>query len=224
MGIMKEFDEALTGLKKQYDRLQLPQKGIYAKYIKRCLDFAAALVLTPFIFIFVWPLVALAIKLDSKGVVMFKQDRIGRDMKSFRIFKFRTMFSTTYAQSGKGKKKVGFAQHAHDQRVTKVGALLRKYSIDELPQVLNILRGDMSFIGPRPFIMSDMTELGEEHLVRQCVRPGMTGWAQVNGRNDLNVEQRQRYDIEYVNNVTFMMDVKVLLKTIKIVFSGKGAN
>lgn len=189
----------------------------YLKYrkVKRLLDIVFSLIgliiLSPIMLI-----VAIAIKIESRGPVIFKQDRLGLNGKVFKIYKFRSMYV--------GAEKKGVYETKGDPRVTKVGRFIRKTSIDELPQFINIIKGDMSIIGPRPTLtyhpwpFEEYTEIQKK---RFSVRPGVTGWAQVNGRKELPWEKRIEYDIEYVENLSFLFDLKIFFKTIIKVLSMK---
>ena len=183
--------------------------------VKHALDFFAALT---FVLLF-WPLiaaVALIVRATSSGPAFFKQRRVGANKKEFTIYKFRTMRTgtpdvATHLFSGAG------------DYVTKVGKVLRKSSLDEIPQVFNILKGEMSFIGPRPALHNqhDLTGMREAAGVHR-VRPGITGWAQVNGRDELALEQKVQFDKYYVDNWSFLLDIKIIIKTVKNVFTAKG--
>ncbi|GLI51884.1 undecaprenyl phosphate N,N'-diacetylbacillosamine 1-phosphate transferase [Tepidanaerobacter syntrophicus] len=178
---------------------------MYRKYIKRLLDYILAIVLlaalSPIML-----LAAIAIKLeDPKGPALFKQKRAGKDAKIFEVYKFRTMKVET-EQDGRKLSDM--------ERLTKVGSFLRKTSIDELPQLFNIIRGEMSFIGPRPLLPRYLPYYTQEEMKRHKVRPGISGLAQVNGRNNLNWEKRFAYDVYYVENISLMLDIKVFLLTI----------
>ncbi len=182
---------------------------MYERYIKRILDFILAVVLL----IVLWPimlLAAIAIKIeDPKGPVLFKQERVGKMNKSFKVYKFRSMI----VEQEKNGIKLDDAE-----RMLKVGNILRKSSVDELPQLFNIIRGEMSFIGPRPLPVIYLPYYTEEEIHRHDITPGISGWAQVNGRNYLSWEERFKYDLEYVNNISFLFDVKIFFMTIKKVF------
>ena len=161
-------------------------------------------------------LVALLIKIDSKGPVIFKQERLGVNGKVFRIYKFRSMIVNAEAQgsgvySGKG-----------DPRVTRMGRIIRATSIDELPQLINILKGEMSFIGPRPALTYhpwNYEEYTEEQKKMFYVRPGITGWAQVNGRKEVEWPRRIELNVWYVENMSFLLDLKIFFMTIFKVFT-----
>ena len=179
-------------------------------YIKRIMDIVLSIIgliiLSPILLI-----TSVAIKIDSKGPVIFKQDRIGKDGKVFKIYKFRSMVV------GAEKKGSGVYSGKNDSRVTKIGKLIRATSIDELPQLLNILKGEMSFIGPRPVLTYHpwkYEEYTKEQLKRFDVRPGVTGLAQINGRKQVEWNKRIQYDVEYAEKVSFILDFKIFFKTI----------
>lgn len=185
--------------------------------IKRILDvvisLVALIILSPILLI-----VAIAIKIESKGPIIFKQQRIGKDGKVFNIYKFRSMVV------GAEKMGTGVYSKKGDNRVTKVGKFIRMTSIDELPQLVNILKGEMSIIGPRPVLTYHpwkYEEYTEEQLKRFNVRPGVTGWAQVHGRKDVEWHERIKLDVYYVENISFLLDVKIFFKTIIQVLSMK---
>lgn len=178
--------------------------------IKRYLDILFSIlvliVLSP-----VYLLTAIAIKLESPGPVIFKQDRLGLNGRVFKVLKFRSMVT--------GAEKMGSGQYSFkgDPRVTKVGHLIRLTSIDELPQLFNILLGDMSWIGPRPPLVYHpcrYEEYSEQDKHRFTVRPGITGWAQVNGRKEIDWKKRIAYDLEYVDKVSLLFDLRIALTTV----------
>lgn len=188
---------------------------LYGRYIKRILDFSLALIAL-IVLAIPMAIVAVIIKLDSPGPVIFKQKRIGKGGKVFEIYKFRSMCVGAEGQgsgvySGKG-----------DARVTRIGRIIRATSIDELPQLVNILKGDMSFIGPRPPLTYhpwDYSEYTEEQLRMFEVRPGITGWAQVNGRKEVEWNRRIELNVWYVDNVSLFLDIKIFFLTIFKVFT-----
>ena len=156
-------------------------------------------------------IVAISIKIDSKGPVIFKQKRLGKDGKEFEMYKFRSMVV------GAENMGTGIYSKKGDDRVTKVGKFIRITSIDELPQLINIIKGEMSFIGPRPVLTYHpwkYEEYTEEQKKRFEVRPGITGLAQVNGRKQMEWEKRIKLDVEYVDKLSFIMDMKIFFKTI----------
>jgi len=156
-------------------------------------------------------LLALLIKLDSKGPVIFKQQRLGRGGREFTIYKYRTMVENAEEMGN------GVFTLKDDPRITRMGRFLRKTSLDELPQLFNILKGDMSFVGPRPPVTYhpyEIDEYSEEQMQRFEVRPGVTGLAQLSGRKELPWDERIEYDIEYIENYSFFYDIKLILMTV----------
>jgi len=189
---------------------------MYRKYIKRIIDFILSLItvviLSPFLL-----LIAILIKLDSKGPILFKQKRIGMHKTHFYMLKFRTM------RIDSPKDVPTHLLENPDQWITRVGKFLRKTSLDELPQLFNIIKGEMSIIGPRPALWNQYDLIAErDKYGANDVRPGLTGWAQVNGRDELPIEVKARYDGEYVQKMSFMFDLKCLLKTVVSVIKGEG--
>ena len=189
---------------------------MYRKYIKRIIDFILSLVaiviLSPFLL-----LIAILIKLDSEGPVLFKQKRIGMHKTHFYMLKFRTM------RIDSPKDVPTHLLENPDQWITRMGKILRKTSLDELPQLFNIIKGEMSIIGPRPALWNQYDLIAErDKYGANDVRPGLTGWAQVNGRDELPIEVKARYDGEYVQKMSFMFDLKCLLKTVVSVIKGEG--
>ncbi|MFJ7681458.1 sugar transferase [Peribacillus butanolivorans] len=181
---------------------------------KRILDFLFSIILL----IFASPimiLAAISIKIESNGPSLFKQQRPGKDAKIFTVYKFRTMRIET--------EKDGYPL-TDMERMTKIGSLLRKTSVDELPQLFNILRGEMSFIGPRPLLVKYLEYYSEEQMRRHQVTPGVSGWAQVNGRNTISWEEKFRFDIWYVDNISLSLDLKILWLTIHNVLNRKDIN
>lgn len=185
------------------------------KYIKRGMDFAVAftalLILSPLMLI-----VSILIKLNRDGPVLFKQERPGLGGKIFTVYKFRTMSVKTHDENGR--------ELSDFERMSKIGNFLRKTSVDELPQFINILKGDMSFIGPRPLLTEYLELYSPEQMRRHEVRPGISGWAQVNGRNTITWEEKFRHDVEYVDNMNFKMDLNIFIKTILNVLKQDGIN
>lgn len=187
---------------------------IYQKYIKRILDItlsgAAIIVLSP-----VMGVTAILVKKKLGSPVIFKQKRPGKDEKIFTMYKFRTM---TDARDEKGELL------PDSVRLTTFGKMLRSTSLDELPELFNIFKGDMSVVGPRPQLIKDLVFMTPEQRKRQTVLPGLTGWAQINGRNDVTWEDKFKYDLEYLENMSFFMDCKISMKTILKVFVKEGIN
>lgn len=189
---------------------------MYAKYLKRILDFIlsliALMILSP-----VFLIIAIAIKIDSKGPVFFLQERLGKNGKVFKIIKFRTMVVNA-EHMGAGIKVTG----ENDDRITKLGRRLRKFSLDEVPQLINVIKGDMSLIGPRPPLTTHphkYEEYSKKQKKRFLVRPGITGMAQIKYRNSATWDTRIQEDVKYINKVTFISDVKILFITILNVIS-----
>ena len=184
------------------------KKRIYEKYIKRILDVLlctiALIVLSPILLI-----IAILVRVKLGSPIIFKQKRPGKDEKIFTLYKFRTMTD---------KKDDNGNLLPDSERLTKFGKILRSTSLDELPELINIIKGDMSIVGPRPQLIRDMVFMTDEQRKRHSVRQGLTGLAQVNGRNNITWEEKINYDLEYINNITFIGDVKIILKTIIKVF------
>lgn len=174
-------------------------------------------------------LCAAAIFLTNPGPVMLRQPRLGKDMEIFKMYKFRTMVQGAERQHGSLLDKQiraggSFLLHKkNDRRVTAIGKLLRRSSLDELPQLINVVKGDMSLVGPRPMLPEELPHLWEEALTRFAVKPGITGLAQVNGRSALTSREYVGYDIELVHNPSILVYWKILFRTPFAVFSGRGA-
>jgi len=183
------------------------------KVSKRILDIAISL-LAIMLLLPVFALIVIAIKLTSKGPAIFKQQRAGKDGEPFVFYKFRTMKvdADPFGLSPKSSE---------DPRLTKVGRFLREYSLDELPQLFNILKGDMSIVGPRPLWLSQMVEWNEWQKERLLVKPGLTGLAQISGRGELTHEEKLELDVKYVETGNFLADIKIILATIVQVFGRK---
>lgn len=184
----------------------------YEKYVKRALDIVLAggalVVLSP-----VLAVTAVLVRTKLGSPVIFHQDRPGKDGKIFRLYKFRSMTD---------EKDENGNLLPDEVRLTAFGKKLRATSLDELPELWNILKGDMSVVGPRPLLVRYLPLYNEEQRHRHDVRPGLTGWAQVNGRNALSWEEKFRYDVDYVQNVSFALDAKTVLLTVKKVFCREG--
>ena len=192
---------------------------MYKKFFKRLIDVSVSLVAV-IILALPMALIALLIKLGDGGPAIFKQERLGKGGKSFCIYKFRTMIVNA--------EKGGVYSDNKDPRVTKIGHILRKTSLDELPQFFNILKGDMSFIGPRPPLTYHpwpITEYTEEQFKMFDVRPGITGWAQINGRKAVEWNKRIELNVWYVENVSLRLDIKILFATVlKVVSNADNEN
>jgi undecaprenyl phosphate N,N'-diacetylbacillosamine 1-phosphate transferase len=172
---------------------------IYINFIKQFLDFIFAL----FLLFLLWPLmilIAIVIKLeDFSGSILFLQNRVGRNNEIFKIFKFRSM---------KTGKKI----------ILKSGKIIRKFSLDELPQLINVIKGDMSFVGPRPLHVNYLPYYSKGEIIRHVVKPGISGWAQVNGRSNLNWDEKFKKDLEYVKKISFLFDIKISCLTLLKLF------
>ncbi len=183
--------------------------------LKRLVDVFGAVVLL----ILLSPLllvVAIAVKFESRGSVIYRQERVGRDGDKFEIYKLRTMVE------GAEKIGAGLAIEEGDSRITRVGSLLRRFSLDEIPNLVNVLGGEMSFVGPRPTLSYQVDKYTDRQKMRLAVKPGITGWAQVNGRAALPWSERIDLDIWYVENWSIWLDVKIVLKTVKMLATGHG--
>lgn len=190
------------------------KKGIYKRYIKRPQDFlcslVALIVLSPLIIVLV---ILVQIKMGSP--ILFSQDRPGKDGKIFKLYKFRSM---TNQRDENGELL------ADELRLTKFGKFLRSTSLDELPALINILKGDMAVVGPRPLLVRYLERYDKHQARRHEVRPGLTGLAQISGRNALSWEDRFNLDVEYVDNISFLGDWKIIFKTVATVLKREGIN
>ena len=188
------------------------KKGIYERYIKRPQDFIlsllALIVLSPIIIV-----TAIIVRIKLGAPIIFSQQRPGLNSKVFKLYKFRTM-SNAKDESGN--------LLSDEERLGKFGKTLRSTSLDELPSLINILKGDMSIVGPRPLLVRYLDRYNEHQARRHEVRPGFTGYAQVNGRNAITWEQKFNYDVEYVDNITFIGDWKIIFKTALTVIKREG--
>ena len=187
---------------------------MYAKYIKRMLDFIlsliALIVLSPLMII-----IGILARIKLGKPVIFKQKRPGKNEKIFTLYKFRTMTDEKDEQGN---------LLADEKRLTKFGKFLRSTSLDELPELWNILKGEMAIVGPRPLLVEYLPLYNEEQKHRHDIKPGLTGLAQISGRNAIQWEEKFKEDIEYVNNITFIQDTKIILKTFIKVFKKDGIN
>ena len=185
---------------------------MYAKYFKRVFDFIVSLL----VLILASPIIlltTLALLFSNGGKPFFFQSRPGKNEEIFRIVKFKTM---------NDKRDAHGSLLPDEQRLTSIGAFVRKFSIDELPQMINVLKGDMSLIGPRPLLVEYLPLYSKEQQRRHHIRPGITGWAQVNGRNTVDWKSKFEMDVWYVNHLSFKLDVKILFLTIKKVLVSEG--
>lgn len=188
------------------------KKGFYEKYLKRLLDFLlsgiALIVLSPMLLI-----IAILVRVKLGSPVLFKQRRPGLNETIFEMYKFRTMTNQKDANGNLLPDEV---------RMTSFGRKLRSTSLDELPELINILKGDMSIVGPRPLLPEYLPRYNEEQRKRHLVRPGFTGLAQVEGRNSLTWEEKFKFDIKYISKLSFVLDVKIIMKTVAVVLKREG--
>lgn len=196
-------------------------------FLKRGLDIVASMlgliVLSPIII-----LVAIAIKLESKGPVLFSQDRVGRKGKVFKMYKMRSMVQNAEELKEKlleqNEMSGPMFKMKDDPRITKVGKFIRKTSIDELPQLINVIKGDMSLVGPRPSLPKEVKEFEPWMYERLAVKPGLTCYWQVMGRNNIDFEDWMKLDIKYVRERNFFLDIKLIFKTFFVLFGDKNAH
>lgn len=178
--------------------------GPYEKFVKRPLDFilslSALIFLSPVILV-----VAILVRMKLGSPILFTQERPGKNEKIFKLYKFRTMTD---------QRSIDGELLSDEKRLTEFGSFLRKTSLDELPELINIVRGDMAIIGPRPLLVRYLPAYTETERQRHAVRPGLSGLAQINGRNYVPWDERLAYDVEYVNQITFIKDMKIIIRTI----------
>ncbi|WP_300386259.1 sugar transferase [Clostridium sp.] len=195
--------------------------------IKRLMDIVLSLiaivVLSPVLLI-----VALAIRINSKGKIVFGHERIGKNMKRFKVYKFRTMHENSeeifdnFSDEQKKEYYINFKLD-NDPRITSIGGFLRRTSLDELPQLINILKGNMSVVGPRPIVEKEIEKYGEHAEIVFSILPGLTGYWQANGRSDTTYDERVQMDMYYIRNRSIFMDIKIILKTFTSVIKKEGA-
>lgn len=205
----------------------VPNRRLGYRFIKRTFDIMASLigliVLSPLFLV-----VAIAIYIDDPGSVLFFQERIGKGMGSFRMFKFRSMVADAEKLLEKmpEENQKEFADHfklKDDPRITRIGRFIRKTSIDEIPQLVNVLLGDMSLVGPRPPLLAEREAYGRHLAAIMSVRPGVTGYWQVHGRSDIGFKERIELNEYYIAHQSIRLDLKILLETVKVVVTKKGA-
>lgn len=224
MNLVKISSEVIEG--KELNRDEINSNKIYL-IVKRCMDFIGALcgivLLSP-----VFLIVALLIKYeDPKGSVFFKQERVGKDGTRFNMYKFRSMVIDAEDKLNDllqlNEASGAMFKMKEDPRFTKIGRFIRKTSIDELPQLINVLKGEMSLVGPRPPLPREVKEYTPYDMQRLMVTPGCTGLWQVSGRNDIGFEEMVCLDIFYIKNRKIMLDIKIIIATFAVFFSSKGA-
>lgn len=216
----------------RYSTIQVENKLLIKRnlWIKNIFDFVITLMILP-LFLIIHTFIAFAIKLDSKGSIFFKQDRLGKDDNNFKCYKYRTMYNNSqnilknYLKDNPDEIKYykKYHKYKNDPRITKVGKFLRKNSLDELAQLINVLRGEMSLVGPRPYIINESDELGKNKDFILKVKPGITGLWQVSGRNNLTFNERNKLEVWYIKNWSLWTDFTILVKTIKVVLLKIGA-
>lgn len=207
--------------------IQAEDKKAFYEFVKRIIDILlsilAIIVLSP-----IFLIVAIAIKLDSSGPVVYSQTRVGKNEKHFKMFKFRSMVinAEDMLKELKPMNEMDgpMFKIKEDPRITKIGRFIRKTSIDELPQLINILRGEMSIVGPRPSLPSEVEEFEPWMMERFVVKPGLTCFWQVSGRNNIPFRKWMELDIKYVKERNLWLDMKLVLKTVKVVFNGDDAS
>ena len=216
----------------RYNTIQIQNKLLIKRniWIKNGFDLFVALIILP-LFLIIHTVITFAIKLDSKGSILFRQERLGKNNKIFLCYKYRTMYEnsenllreylTTHPEEVEYYKE--FHKYKNDPRITKVGKFLRTTSLDELAQVINVLKADMSLIGPRPYMLNESKKLGDNKHFILKVRPGITGLWQVSGRNNLTFKERNELEVWYIKNWSLWADFVILIKTIKVVLAKVGA-
>jgi exopolysaccharide biosynthesis polyprenyl glycosylphosphotransferase len=208
--------------------IERKKSGLYS-IVKRILDIMASvlglIILSPILLV-----VTILIKLESRGPAIFSQKRIGLNGKEFKMYKFRSMAQNAdeilkeLLKDEEYKKEWDLNQKFNkDPRITKIGNFLRKTSLDEIPQFINVLKGDMSLIGPRPLVSGELDAHNGNHELYESVRPGISGWWGVNGRSETTYQERLLLEYYYIENYSFMLDIKCIFKTIKVVLFKKGA-
>ncbi|MFS0562938.1 sugar transferase [Terribacillus sp. 179-K 1B1 HS] len=203
------------------------EEKILYLFTKRFMDISLSLIgvvlLLP-----VFMIIAILIKIeDSKGTILFKQIRIGQDGKKFYMYKFRSMVSNAEFMLedllDKNEASGPLFKMKEDPRITRIGKFIRKTSIDELPQLLNVIRGDMSLVGPRPALEREVKQYNSHHLKRLKVKPGLTCFWQVSGRSNIGFEEQVQLDLKYINNRSIMLDIKLIFQTVFVLFGSKNA-
>ena len=216
----------------RYNAIQIQNKLLIKRniWIKNIFDFFVVLIILPLFFI-IHIFIYIAIKLDSQGSIFFKQERLGKNGKIFLCYKYRTMYENSEnllseylkAHPEEVEYYKEFHKYKNDPRITKVGRILRTTSLDELPQVINVLKADMSLVGPRPYMLNEVDKLSNNKYFIFKVRPGITGLWQVNGRNNLTFKERNELEVWYIKNWSLWADFVILIKTIKVVLLKVGA-
>ena len=199
---------------------------MYKHFLKRLIDILLSgigiIVLIPF-----WLVMFIAIKIDSRGPIFFKQKRVGKNGKIFKMYKFRSMYADAEERKAELMEQNEMSgpmfKMADDPRITPIGKFIRKFSIDELPQFFNVLKGEMSLVGTRPPTVDEWNEYNAHHKARLAIKPGITGLWQVSGRNDItDFEEVMSYDLRYIQEWSVLEDIRIIFRTIGVVFKAKG--
>lgn len=198
--------------------------------VKKVSELLVVMLIMP-LFVLIYSLLALLIRVDSKGSILFRQERMGKDGKAFICYKFRTMYENSDAMLEEYLKEnpaeianyEKFHKYKNDPRITKIGRFLRFSSLDELPQMINVLKGEMSLIGPRPYLFSEKSKMGQRAEIILHVAPGITGFWQINGRNELSFEERMELDSWYIQNWSLWLDFIIFIKTFAVIITRRGA-
>ncbi|MCM3633965.1 sugar transferase [Paenibacillus camelliae] len=191
---------------------------MYAKYIKRLIDIIISLILFPLLLLLV-VVVGILIKLEDRGPVFYKGTRLGQYQKEYKMYKFRSMIVDAPDIRNTDGSTFNSIQ---DPRQTKIGRILRKTSLDEVPQIINVIKGDMSLVGPRPSPLGNEHTYDDEYKLKFNVKPGITGFSQAYYRNSIDSQEKKKYDVYYSENLSFKLDIRIILKTIGTVFNRKG--
>ena len=191
---------------------------MYNRYIKRALDLLVCIIAMPFLLLALIP-IAIAIKIEDRGPIFYCADRLGRNAKTFKMYKFRSM----KVNAPDIRNEDGTTYNSKDDpRITKVGRFIRETSLDELPQVFNIIKGDMSLIGPRPGLPDMLSLYASEEMPKLSVRPGITGYTQAYYRNSMPGKEKRLKDARYAQNISFKLDIKIFIRTIMTVVKKEG--
>lgn len=224
MNVIKEENIEKRGVfLKEKDNLSKRAYIVVKRFLDIFLSLIGLIILSP-----IFLIIAIIIKLDSKGPIFFIHGRIGKNGKPFGIYKFRTMVNNaedlikTFTPEQKAEFERCYKLEK-DPRITKIGSFLRKTSLDELPQILNILKGELSIIGPRPIVQAELEKYGDDKEKFLSVKPGLTGYWAANGRSDTSYEERIQMELYYVDNMSFWLDIKIFFKTILAVIKKEGA-
>ena len=220
------MDNLKTSVNLEFLKKKKQSKFIY-EFIKRCFDVISSIIAIVF-FLPLYIAISILIKLDSEGSIFFVHERLGINGKRIKVYKFRTMLSNAQKilNDMPDEMKMEFEENfkfENDPRITKVGKFLRESSLDELPQLINIIKGDMSIVGPRPIVVREIKKYGEYGNKLLTIKPGLTGNWQVNGRSDTTYKERIKFDMDYIDIRSFWRDIVIILKTVGVVIKKVGA-